>query len=181
MHVWRVQGVSFGAAAVNRCRFCTGKIWGGKVAKVVRTKEFGWRCQACGKRLTAKPVAGKVIAHLTSIGGLCPGSAKSAASSHSGRKPRKPKARQRGVWDVKKASKSSHRSQAQKSGAANRERPEVLPSKKATGGSSVPPKSRIQGEAHWSFFQDNPRQDIETDAGWRRVRLGTSQGTGRRR
>ena len=56
----------------------------------------------------------------------------------------------------------------------------MLPSKKATGAFTLP-KNRIKDEDHWSLFQDTPRQDIETDGGWRRVRLGTSQGTGKRR
>jgi hypothetical protein len=59
-------------------------------------------------------------------------------------------------------------------------RPEMLPSKKTTGAFTLP-KNRIKDEDHWSLFQDAPCQDIETDGGWRRVRLGTSQGTGKRR
>lgn len=57
----------------------------------------------------------------------------------------------------------------------------MLPSKKAASGFILPPKNRIKDEDHWSLFQDVPRQDLETDGGWRRVRLGTSQGTGKRR
>lgn len=56
----------------------------------------------------------------------------------------------------------------------------MLPSKKAVGGFSLP-KNRIKDEDHWTLFQDAPRQDIETDGGWRRVRLGASQGAGKRR
>lgn len=56
----------------------------------------------------------------------------------------------------------------------------MLPSKKATSGSAFF-KNRIKDEDHWSLFQDTPCQDLETDGGWRRVRLGTSQVTGKRR
>lgn len=150
------------------------------MAKAVISKESGWRCQACGKPLTAKPVLGKVIAHSARNGGLCPGSGKAASNSSIKRKSKKPQARRNAVGDGTTASKSRLRLQAQKLVAEKRERPEVLPTKKATGGLPAP-NGRVSSEAHWSFFQDNPRQDLETDAGWRRVRLGTSQGTGRRR
>ena len=150
------------------------------MARAVSSKESGWRCQACGKPLTAKPVLGKVIAHSARNGGLCPGSGKAASNSAVKRKRKKPQARRNAVGDEITASRSGHRSQAQKLVAEKRERPEVLRTKKATRDLPAPNR-RVSGEPHWSFFQDNPRQDLETDAGWRRVRLGTSQGTGRRR
>lgn len=150
------------------------------MARTDRLKEFGWRCQVCSKSLTAKPVAGKVIVHAASNGSLCPGSGKAAATSAPRRKPRKSQAAREKPAVSTDASKSNSRSQTQKSVAAKRERPEVLPTKKATG-VYPDPKSRMKGGDHWSFFQDTPRQDLETDAGWRRVRLGTSQGTGKRR
>jgi hypothetical protein len=150
------------------------------VARTDRSKEFGWRCQACGKSLTAKPLTGKVIMHAASNGGLCPGSGKAAASPASRRKPKKSQAARGKAAAPAIASKPNSRSQTEKSVAAKRERPEMLPAKKAAGVFPVS-KSRMSGEGHWSFFQDNPRQDMETDAEWRRVRLGTSQGTGKRR
>lgn len=145
-----------------------------------RTKEFGWRCQACGKSLTTKPLAGKVIVHAASNGDLCPGSGKAAANSASRRKPRKSQAARGKVAAPATTSKPNSRSQTEKSVGEKRERPHMLPTKKAAGVFPVS-KSRMSGEGHWSFFQDNPRQDMEADAEWRRVRLGTSQGTGKRR
>lgn len=150
------------------------------MARTDRSKEFGWRCQACGKSLTAKPLAGKVIMHSASNGSLCPGSGKAAARPASRRKPRKSQAARGKVAAPAITSKPYSRSQTKESVAANRERPEMLPAKKAAGVIPVS-KSRMSGERHWSYFQDNPRQDMETDAEWRRVRLGTSQGTGKRR
>jgi hypothetical protein len=150
------------------------------VARTDRLKEFGWRCQVCSKSLTAKPVAGKVIAHTARDGSLCPGSGKAAVNTASRRKPRKSKvARGKGLV-LTGTSKSNSPSQTQKPVASERKRPVMLPTKKATG-VYPDPKSRMRSGDHWSFFQDNPRQDMETDAGWRRVRLGTSQGTGKRR
>lgn len=128
------------------------------MARSVSSKESGWRCQACGKPLTAKPVLGKVIAHSARNGSLCPGSGKAASYSAVKRKPKKPQARRNAVGDGTTASKSRHRSQAQKLVAEKRERPEVLPTKKATGGLPAPSR-RVSSEPHWSFFQDNPRQD----------------------
>lgn len=61
-----------------------------------------------------------------------------------------------------------------------RKRPDVLPAKRPTGVLPLPTR-RGNGEVSWALLSDNPKQDLETDAGWRRVRLGTSQGTGRRR
>jgi hypothetical protein len=150
------------------------------VARTDRSKEFGWRCQACGKSLTAKPLAGKVIMHAASNGGLCPGSGKAAANPASRRKPRKSQAARGKIGAPVDTSKPNSRSQTQNSLAAKRERPEMLPVQKAAGVFPVS-RSRMNGEDRRSFFQDNPRQDMETDAGWRRVRLGTSQGTGKRR
>jgi hypothetical protein len=162
------------------CRLRPSRFFGGKVTRTDRSKVFGWRCQVCSKSLTAKPVAGKVIMHTASNGSLCPGSGKAAANPASRRKPRKSQvARGKDVIPTD-TSKSSSRSQTQKSVAAKRERPEMLPAKKATG-VYPDPQSRMKGGNHWTFFQDNPRQDMESDAGWRRVRLGTSQGTGKRR
>jgi hypothetical protein len=97
-----------------------------------------------------------------SNGGLCPGSGKAAANPVSRRKPRKAQAVQgKGVVSTD-TSKSNSPSQTKKSVAAKQERPEMLLAKQATG---VYPdrKSRMKGGDHWSFFQDNPRQDMETD------------------
>lgn len=149
------------------------------MARTERSKIFGWRCQACGKSLTAKPVAGKVIVHTASNGALCPGSGKAAASLISFRKPTKSQAIGGRVAASKKKAKAHNRSEARKS-VDERERPEVLPVKIAAEAHKVP-KDRMTGGNDWSFFQDSPRQDLETDAGWRRVRLGPSQGTGKRR
>lgn len=166
--------------AASYCRWHPSRFFGGKVARTDRSKEFGWRCQVCCKSLTAKPVAGKVIVHAASNGSLCPGSGIAAANPVSRRKPRKAQAvRGKGVVSTN-TSASNSRSQTKKSVAAKQERPEMLPAKQATG-VYPDPKRRMKGGDHWSFFQDNPRQDMETDAGWRRVRLGTSQGTGKRR
>lgn len=150
------------------------------MARTDRSKEFGWRCQACGKSLTAKPLAGKVITHAASNGGLCPGSGKAAASPATRRKPRKSQAARGRVAVPAITSKPNSRLQSEKSVAAKRERPEMVPAKKAAEVFSVS-RSRKGSEGHWSFFQSNPRQDMESDAEWRRVRLGTSQGTGKRR
>lgn len=150
------------------------------MARTDRSKEFGWRCQACGKSLTAKPLAGKVIMHTASNGGMCPGSGKAAAGPAARRKPRKSQSVRGKVAAPATTSKPNSRLQSEKSVAAKRERPEMVPPKKAAEVFPVS-KSRMSGEGHGSFFQDNPRQDMETDAEWRRVRLGTSQGTGKRR
>jgi hypothetical protein len=79
----------------------------------------------------------------------------------------------------KKKAKARSQSEARKS-VDGRERPDVLPLQKAAK-VHEDLKGRMTGADHWSFFQDSPRQDLETDAGWRRVRLGPSQGTGKRR
>lgn len=145
-----------------------------------RAKEFGWRCQVCGKSLTAKPLAGKVIVHAAANGGLCPGSGKAAANPALQRGPKKSKAARGKMATPADTSKRNSSSQTQKSVATERGRPEMLPVKKATGAPPVS-KSRINIEDRWWFLQDNPHQDLETDAAWRRVRLGPSQGTGKRR
>lgn len=166
--------------AASYCRLHPTRFFGGKVARTDRSKEFGWRCQVCCKSLTARPVAGKVIVHTASNGSLCPGSGKSAANPATRRKPRKSQEPRRKDAFPTDTSKSNSRSKTRKSVAAKRERPEMLPTKHPAD-VYPDPKSRMKGGDHWSFFQDNPRQDMETDAGWRRVRLGTSQGTGKRR
>lgn len=150
------------------------------MARTERSKEIGWRCQLCRKSLTAKPPAGKVITHENSSGDLCAGSGKPAVNLASRQKSKKLQAARGKVAAPPKTSKATPRSAIHQSVAAKRERPEMLPSKIPAGAYSAP-KSRMNAELHWSFFQDNPRQDMETDAGWRRVRLGTSQGTGKRR
>jgi hypothetical protein len=162
------------------CKLQPSRFFGGKMTRTDRLKEFGWRCQVCQKSLTAKPLTGKVINHANSSGGLCAGSGKRAVNPASRQTSKKRQAARGQVAAPSKTSKTTPRSPIQQPAVAKRERPEMLPAKKPTGVYSVP-KSRMNGEDFWLLFQDNPRQDMETDAGWRRVRLGTSQGTGKRR
>lgn len=87
---------------------------------------------------------------------------------------------------AKKAASSVKQSKTPKSRTSNqpvkprRERPDVLPPRKSTGALPAPTQRSTRGE-RWAMLADNPRQDLEMDAGWGRVRLGTSQGTGKRR
>lgn len=153
------------------------------MASVARSTDTGWQCPACRKTLAGKPLAGRVTKHANTRGELCGGVGKPAvdlsARSKGGQRPRgKVKARKKNPKSTPRSAFPIKHSERPVTGP--RERPEMLPDKKATGSVSRP-KNRIKDEGHWSLFQDAPRQDIETDGGWRRVRLGTSQGTGKRR
>jgi hypothetical protein len=134
--------------------------------------------------MAAKPLAGRVTKTADDKGDLCHGVGKPAVD-RSANSASKGGPRSRGkVIATKKSSKSAPPGVSIKAirtgGHGSQERPEMLPNKKATGAYTLP-KNRIIDENHWSLFQDVPRQDIETDGGWRRVRLGTYQGTGKRR
>lgn len=148
------------------------------MARSENSRVSGWRCQGCGKSLTAKPVAGRVIAHTASNGTLCPGSGKAAANSTSVKRPRKSQASGAKPAASKKNAKAHSSSEIRKSVDAPK-RTQALP----VNASEVHKfsKGRTNSGAYGSFFQDSPREDLETDAGWRRVRLGPSQGTGKRR
>jgi hypothetical protein len=155
------------------------------MVSVARSKDTGWQCPACRKTLAARPLAGRVTKHANGKGDLCHGVGKPAvdlsanSASKGGQRTRgravarkkTPKSAPRPAFPIKPSERAV---------AGVKERPEMLPSKKATGSFTLP-KNRIRDEDHWSLFQDAPRQDLETDGGWRRVRLGTSQGTGKRR
>lgn len=155
------------------------------MASVARSNEKGWQCPACRKTLAAKPLAGRVTKHANAKGDFCSGVGKPAVDVSANSASKGGRGTRGKVLGRKKSSKSAPRppfpiKSSERAVAGVRERPAMLPSKKATGAFSHP-KSRMKDEDHWSLFQDAPRQDIETDGGWRRVRLGTSQGTGKRR
>lgn len=144
------------------------------------SKELGWRCRICGKLLTAKPLRGKVVSHQNRDGGLCPGSGTRAVNLATPKKSKRRRATVGMVASKVKQPKSSRGQYITEPAQEKRERPDVLPPRKSTGALPVPPK-RGTGAESWALLSDNPRQDLEMDAEWRRVRLGTSQGTGKRR
>ena len=144
------------------------------------SKELGWRCRICRKMLTAKPLGGKVVSHKDRDGGLCAGSGMPAVNLATPQKSKRRRATAGRVASPVKQPKASLGQHTKQPAKEKRERPDVLPAKKPTGALPVLTR-RGNGEGRWALFSDNPRQDIEMDAGWRRVRLGTSQGTGKRR
>ena len=130
--------------------------------------------------LTEKPFAGKVVSHKDRAGGLCAGSGMPAINLATSKKSKRRRASVAGVAAPVNQPKTSLGQHTMQPAKEKRERPDVLPAKKPNGIHPVQTR-RGKGEASWALLNDNPKQDIETDAGWRRVRLGTSQGTGKRR
>lgn len=158
---------------------------GGKMAPSARASDSKWQCPACNRILAVRPLAGRVTKHANGKGDLCSGVGKAAVNLSAKGAPKVGQGAQGRVIARKKSPEPSPRPALQikpsdRPVPGNRERPDILPSKKAAGGFSLP-RNRIKDEDHWTLFQDAPRQDIETDGGWRRVRLGASQGTGKRR
>ena len=155
------------------------------MAPVARSNDEEWQCPACRKTLAAKPLAGRVTKHADGKGDLCRGVGKLAVGL-SANSALKGGQRTRGkVVARKKSPRCAPRpafpiKPSEWAVTGVKERPAMLPSKQPSGAFTIP-KNRVKDDDHWSLFQDDPRQDIETDSGWRRVRLGTSQGTGKRR
>lgn len=155
------------------------------MTSVARSKASKWQCPACRRILASQPVGGRVTKHANGKGDLCSGVGKSAVDVSANSAPKGGRRTGGKVRARKKYPKSAPRpafpiKPSERAVTGSRERPAMLPSKKAAG-AFVRPQNHIKDEHHWSHFHDAPREDIETDGGWRRVRLGTSQGTGRRR
>ena len=149
-----------------------------------------WQCLICQKTLAGKPLNGLAGKHSGSDGQLCSGSGRPAFNAS--KRPKQGSSAKPKRTSQRQPQGPEHRRPKGGANAPNnpravvvRERPEVLPppGKRPKSGKEVfkNPKNMIAGELHWSTFGDMPRQDLQTDAGWRRVRLGAPQGSGKRR
>lgn len=151
-----------------------------------------WQCIMCQKTMTGKLVNGLAGKHSDGDGQLCRGSGKPAydgskrlkmGSLNSSKLDKVGQSRRQVAQGRGKQGQKAVPGGPRKPRGVAAQRPDMLPAKKSVPGKAAikKPKNWIEGELHWSTFQDMPRQDLETDAGWRRVRLGAPQGTGRRR
>lgn len=130
------------------------------------------KCPVCQKTLT-NPPGGRVTRHAGRDGNLCRGVGRYAI-------------------EVVRASKGRGqvRSNAKVTARKKAPRPQLgLPSPRPAKPSPKDPKpsetredrKQRQAREYWSLFGDVLRRDLDDDAGWRRVRLGPSQGAGKRR
>ena len=114
-----------------------------------------WACPVCEKPLSSSS-SGYVMKHADKKGELCRGvgrSAKDVSGASVGRGQMRSRERVKAV--KKKPGKPSGRSSQREPSKAGRE--------------------------YWSLFGDVLQQDLEEDVSWLKVKLGPSQGAGRRR
>lgn len=148
-----------------------------------------WTCPVCNKALAGSPRVGKVTLHANRNGEACSGASKPAVGAKDKTRsgaPSREKKRQPAklTAGAKPATLTSNR-KAQL-GAKSVPQPQVKRRDTARHKDNRDAQSKATArqaaaDEYWSLFGDVLRQDLETDRNWRRVRLGTSQGTGRRR
>jgi hypothetical protein len=138
------------------------------MASVARSNDEEWQCPVCRKSLAAQPLAGRVTKHANERGDLCTGVGKPAVDL-SANAVAKGGQRTRGKVIARKKSPKSAPRQAfpikpsERAVTGVKGRPEMLPSKKATGAFTLP-KNRIKDEDHWSLFQDAPARTSKLTA-----------------
>ena len=143
------------------------------------------KCPVCRKNLAGSPLKGRVTRHANNSGEACAGAGKKVIPSQpAGARSESIKLaselrvkKQKSRGPTKTSQKSNSAAKPPKAGKA---RPEVLPTQKFSR-HSVKAKRDAATDNYWTLFGDVLGQDLETDRNWSRVRLGTSQGTGKRR
>jgi hypothetical protein len=144
-----------------------------------------WKCPICDRVLSGSPLSGRVAKHANQKGEACRGAGKMAVKASQPSSTRG-QVGTRGDLRARKKEPSKTTNPAflvKPTGRPLQQRaarPEVLPQKGVAGRAAHTGRDD-SSEAYWSLFGDVLKQDLETDRNWLKVRLGTSQGTGKKR
>ncbi|BCW66048.1 hypothetical protein NicSoilB4_08110 [Arthrobacter sp. NicSoilB4] len=148
------------------------------MVKVARPKGGKGQCRVCLKLLAQVSPGGLATKHADRKGNFCGGVGQPVVSNAGSKRAigSGPTSTKASVPIASRRVESLVRSVNKRL----KERPAVLQITNARSSAKFS-SAATRGEDHWSLLSDSPREDLETDRAWRRVRLGTSQGTGKRR